>query len=78
MKDHLETFAVIDTDKDGIITLEDYAKYHDLPICSPLKLLFSAFDPVSDLKKFSNFQSAKHHVCYRQLWLTNPLNKIDQ
>lgn len=48
MRDQLETFAVIDTDKDGIITLEDYAKYHDLPICSPLKLLYSAFDPVSD------------------------------
>jgi Ca2+-binding EF-hand superfamily protein len=47
MKEQLDTFAVIDTDKDGIITLEDLVKYHDLPTCTSLKLLFSAFDPVS-------------------------------
>ncbi|KAK3741162.1 hypothetical protein QZH41_011830, partial [Actinostola sp. cb2023] len=55
MKEHLETFAVVDTDKDGVITLEDYVKYHDLPISAPLKLLFTAFDP-------QNY----HQVTFRQ------------
>jgi len=67
MKDQLETFAAIDADKNGFIKLQDYAQYYNLPICTPLKTLFSSIDIVSaiiyiPITLFDHVKSGYHHV----------------
>lgn len=44
VKEHLKRFAVLDSDKDGRISLKDFALHYKLPVSSPVKELFSIFD----------------------------------
>ena len=45
-KEHLKRFVVLDSDKDGHISLQDFALHYKLPLTSPVKELFSIFDRV--------------------------------
>lgn len=49
VKEHLDKFVALDSDKDGCISLEDFALYYKLPTSSAVKELFSIFDRVSFL-----------------------------
>ncbi|XP_078367565.1 lysophosphatidylcholine acyltransferase 2-like isoform X1 [Oculina patagonica] len=44
VKEHLKKFVVLDSDKDGRISLKDFALHYKLPTSSPVKELFSIFD----------------------------------
>ncbi|EDO47389.1 predicted protein [Nematostella vectensis] len=55
MKARLGMFVAIDTNRDGLITLTDFARHYRLPISSALKQMFSALDPDN-----------KGHVTFRQ------------
>ena len=46
VKEHLKTFAVLDSDKDGHISLNDFALHYKLPTSALVKELFSIFDRV--------------------------------
>ena len=46
VKEHLKRFAVLDSDKDGRMSLKDFALHYKLPASSPVKELFSIFDRV--------------------------------
>lgn len=46
VKEHLKRFAVLDSDKDGRISLKDFALHYKLPVSSPVKELFSIIDRV--------------------------------
>ena len=46
VKEHLRRFVVLDSDKDGRISLKDFALHYKLPTSSPVKELFSIFDRV--------------------------------
>ena len=46
VKGHLKRFAVLDSDKDGRISLKDFALHYKLPVSSPVKEIFSIFDRV--------------------------------
>lgn len=46
VKEHLKRFVVLDSDKDGRISLKDFAMHYKLPLSSPVKELFSIFDRV--------------------------------
>lgn len=48
VKGHLKRFAALDSDKDGQISLRDFALHYKLPISSPVKELFSIFDRESN------------------------------
>lgn len=48
VKEHLKRFAALDSDKDGQISLQDFALHYKLPISSPVKELFSIFDRKSN------------------------------
>jgi len=43
-KEHLERFALLDSDKDGKISLQDFALHYKLPNATPVKEIFSIFD----------------------------------
>ena len=45
-KEHLERFALIDSDQDGEISLEDFALHCNLPISTPVGELFKIMDRV--------------------------------
>ena len=45
-KEHLERFALLDSDKDGKISLQDFALHYKLPNATPVKEIFSIFDRV--------------------------------
>ncbi|KAJ7360552.1 Lysophosphatidylcholine acyltransferase 2 [Desmophyllum pertusum] len=44
VKEHLDKFVALDSDKDGHISLKDFALYYKLPTSSAVKELFSIFD----------------------------------
>ncbi|RMX50199.1 hypothetical protein pdam_00004832 [Pocillopora damicornis] len=44
VKEHLKMFAVLDSDKDGYISLKDFALHYKLPTSPQLRELFSVFD----------------------------------
>ena len=46
VKECLKRFVVLDSDKDGRISLKDFALHYKLPTISPVKELFSVFDKV--------------------------------
>jgi len=46
VKEHLKRFVALDSDKDGRISLKDFAMHYKLPLSSPVKELFSIFDRV--------------------------------
>ena len=46
VKEHLKMFAVLDSDKDGYISLKDLALHYKLPTSPQLRELFSVFDRV--------------------------------
>lgn len=47
MKDLLDRFAEIDSNKDGLVDLEEFAEYLNLPVTRQVKHLFSLYDRVS-------------------------------
>ena len=44
--EHLKRFALLDSDKDGRISVKDFALHYKLPVSSPVQELFSIFDRV--------------------------------
>ena len=46
VKEHLKRFVVLDSDKDGRISLKDFAMHYKLPLSTLVKELFSIFDRV--------------------------------
>ena len=46
VNEHLKRFAVLDSDKDGRISLNDFALHYKLPVSSPVNELFSILDRV--------------------------------
>ena len=60
VKGYLKRFAVLDSDKDGKLSLEDVALHYKLPITSPVRDLYSIFDrvrpkPLAFTEMFSGF-----------------------
>lgn len=47
MKDLLDKFAEIDSNRDGLVDLEEFAEYLNLPVTRQVKHLFSLYDRVS-------------------------------
>ena len=47
MKELLGRFAEIDSNRDGLVDLEEFAEYLNLPVTSHVKHLFSLYDRVS-------------------------------
>ena len=47
MKELLNRFAVIDSNRDGLVDLEEFAEYLNLPVTRHVKHLFSLYDRVS-------------------------------
>lgn len=47
MKDLLDRFAEIDSNRDGLVDLEEFAEYLNLPVTRQVKHLFSLYDRVS-------------------------------
>lgn len=45
-KEHLERFALMDSDQDGEISFEDFALYYNLPISTPVEEIFKIMDRV--------------------------------
>lgn len=43
-KEHLERFALIDSDQDGEISFEDFALHYNLPISTPVEEIFKIMD----------------------------------
>ena len=53
MKDLLDRFAEIDSNRDGMVDLEEFAEYLNLPVTRQVKHLFSLYDRVSIKRKFT-------------------------
>ena len=53
MKDLLDRFAEIDSNRDGLVDLEEFAEYLNLPVTRQVKHLFSLYDRVSIKPKFT-------------------------
>lgn len=47
MKELLDKFAEIDANRDGLVDINEFAKYLSLPVTSHVKHLFSLYDRVS-------------------------------
>ena len=47
MKELLSRFAEIDTDKDGLVNVQEFARYLNLPLSHNVKHVFSLYDRVS-------------------------------
>lgn len=47
MKELLDKFAEIDSNRDGLVDINEFAKYLSLPVTSHVKHLFSLYDRVS-------------------------------
>ena len=47
MKELLSRFAEIDTDKDGLVNVQEFAQYLNLPLTHNVKRIFSLYDRVS-------------------------------
>ena len=45
-KEYLKRFALMDSDKDGQISLQDFALHYKLPTSTPVKKIFSILDRV--------------------------------
>lgn len=65
-KEHLRRFALIDSDKDGQISLEDFALYFKLPKSTPVKEIFSILDrvrlSVDKLVPITAFKLSSEHL----------------
>lgn len=46
VEEHLKRFVALDLDKDGRVSLKDFALHYKLPISSPVKELFLIIDRV--------------------------------
>ena len=51
MKELLEKFADIDSNRDGLVDLNEFAEYLNLPVTRHIRHLFSLYDRVSSLWK---------------------------
>ena len=51
MKELLDKFAEIDTNRDGLVDLNEFAQYLNLPVTRHVRHLFSLYDRVSSLWK---------------------------
>lgn len=49
MKELLDRFAEIDSNKDGLVDLEEFAEYLNLPVSRHVKHVFSLYDRVGVL-----------------------------
>ena len=47
MKELLNRFAEIDADKDGLVNVQEFANYLNLPLTRAVKRVFSLYDRVS-------------------------------
>lgn len=47
MKELLDKFAEIDANRDGLVDINEFAKYLSLPVTSHVKHLFTLYDRVS-------------------------------
>lgn len=47
MKELLDKFAEIDANRDGLVDINEFAKYLCLPVTSHVKHLFTLYDRVS-------------------------------
>ena len=53
MKELLDKFAEIDTNRDGLVDLNEFAEYLNLPVTRHIRHLFSLYDRVSSLWKLT-------------------------
>ena len=51
MKELLDKFAEIDSNRDGLVDLNEFAEYLNLPVTRHIRHLFSLYDRVSSLCK---------------------------
>ena len=47
-KEQVAKFASMDSNKDGSVTIQEFADFHRLPLSTPVKELFSVYDRVSE------------------------------
>ena len=47
-KEQVAKFASMDSNKDGSVTIQEFADYYRLPLSTPVRELFSVYDKVSE------------------------------
>ena len=56
IKEQVAKFATMDANKDGVVTLQEFADFYRLPLSIPVKELFAVYDRVSVTEKRQIFQ----------------------